>query len=250
MTKFDFSGLNVILIPEMDSTNNYATGLLSDKNVAEGTIVLTFRQIKGRGHGKNVWESQDFMNLTFSLILYPRFLPASHQFLLSQAVSLGIAGFVKSKTGGLTIKWPNDILINGMKVAGILIENCISGNHIQSSVIGIGLNLNQEHFPDYLPRAISLAGITGENYRPDHSLHEIVQEILIWYDHLKNNRIDYIKEQYLEHLFRFGEKSLYRAGDIFFEATITGVDEYGQLLLKKTDGQTTAWSFHTIEMIF
>jgi BirA family biotin operon repressor/biotin-[acetyl-CoA-carboxylase] ligase len=250
MTKFDFSGLNVILIPEVDSTNNYATGLLSDENIAEGTIVLTFRQIRGRGHGKNVWDSQDFMNLTFSLILYPRFMHASRQFLLSQVVSLGITGFLKSKTSGVTIKWPNDILINEMKVAGILIENCISGNLLQSSVIGIGLNLNQEHFPDHLPRAISLAGITGENYQPDHSLKEVVKEIFMWYDHLKNNRIDYIQEQYMEHLFRFGKKSLFRADDGLFEATITGVDEYGQLLLQKINGQTTAWPFQSVEMIY
>lgn len=250
MEKNDFSGLNVIFISELDSTNNYANGLLKEKNTPEGTVVLTFRQFNGKGHGRNSWESEDGKNLTFSMILYPSFLPPSQQFVLSQAISLGIAGFMKSTTGNVSVKWPNDILINGKKAAGILIENTVSGNFLQSSVIGIGLNLNQREFPDHLPHATSLALETGREYRPDLSLKAVLKETGNWYQYLKDGHHEEIKKHYLSLLYRSGIKSIFRADKKEFEATITGIDEYGQLLLEEPGGITKAWPFKTIEMVF
>ena len=123
LKSFQLKGHHLIFQDEVLSTNNYATRLLASEKVEEGTVVLTFRQLKGRGHGKNVWESEDFKNLTFSLVLFPDFLPANMQFLLSQVVSLGLYDFLSGKTGNVAIKWPNDLLIHEKKVAGILIEN-------------------------------------------------------------------------------------------------------------------------------
>ena len=250
MIKSGFPGLQIIQIDELASTNNYASSLLATNNAAEGTVILTFRQTSGRGYGKNVWESENYKNLTFSLILMPRWLEASRQFLISQVVSLGVADFLRSKTRGVTIKWPNDLLIYNKKVAGILIENTILGSHVQTSVVGIGLNINQAIFPDYLPVATSLALITGREYQLEKSLNIIITEIFKWYGYLKLNNIRMIEEEYLKNLFRMEEKTLFRTGDTLFEAKIKGIDQYGQLLLEENPGRIKAWPFKSIDMVF
>jgi BirA family biotin operon repressor/biotin-[acetyl-CoA-carboxylase] ligase len=246
----DLAGLNVIIIREVDSTNNYANTLLDREKPAEGTIVLTFRQMKGRGYASNVWKSEPDQNLTFSIILYPDFLPAARQFLLSQAISVGIARFLQNETGGVSIKWPNDILIGDRKVAGILVENRIQGAFLHSSVIGIGLNLNQQRFPDDLPRAVSLGMVTGKFHPPGFSLKTIANEVLSLYNDLKMIGYEHIHTQYLNFLYRYGEISRFRCQGEVFEAKISGIDEYGQLVLKQTDGTSAAWPFKTLEMIF
>lgn len=246
----DLAGLNVIIIREVDSTNNYANALLDREKPAEGTIVLTFRQMKGRGYASNVWKSEPEQNLTFSLILYPDFLPAARQFLLSQLISVGIARFLHTETGGVSIKWPNDILIGNRKAAGILVENRIQGEFLQSSVIGIGLNLNQQQFPDDLPRAVSLGMVTGKFHPPVLTLKMIADEIFMLYNLLKTSGSELIHTQYLDHLYRYGEISRFRSQGEVFEAKISGIDEYGQLVLKQSNGISTAWPFKTIELIF
>jgi BirA family transcriptional regulator, biotin operon repressor / biotin---[acetyl-CoA-carboxylase] ligase len=250
MSTTKFPGLPIIYLDEVSSTNNYASSILSAGNVIEGTVILTFRQTGGRGHGKNVWESENNKNLTFSLILFPRFLDASRQFLVSQVVSLGLADFLKSKTTGVAIKWPNDLLIHNKKTAGLLIENTIFGNLVNASVIGIGMNMNQVNFPDYLPNATSLSISTGKEYPLEESLNELIAEIFKWYGLLKRNEVGTIRENYLKNLFRIEEKSLFRSEDRVFEASIMGIDEYGQLLLEEDSGEIKAWKFKSIEMIF
>jgi BirA family transcriptional regulator, biotin operon repressor / biotin---[acetyl-CoA-carboxylase] ligase len=245
-----FPGLQIIYLDEVVSTNNYASSILSAGNVSEGTVILTFRQTGGRGHGNNVWESENNKNLTFSLILLPRFLEASRQFLVSQVVALGLADFLRSKTTGIAIKWPNDLLIHNKKTAGMLIENTIIGNQVHASVIGIGMNMNQVIFPDYLPLATSLAISTGREYPLEESLNEIITEIFRWYGLLKLNEVRTIRENYLKCLFRIEEKSLFRSGEEVFEAKIKGTDEYGQLLLEEDPGKIKAWPFKSLEMIF
>jgi BirA family transcriptional regulator, biotin operon repressor / biotin---[acetyl-CoA-carboxylase] ligase len=250
LTSFQLPGHHLILQDEVLSTNNYATHLLSTEKVLEGTIVLTFRQIKGRGHGKNVWESEDFKNLTFSLILFPGFLPANRQFWLSQVVSLGLHDFLSSITNGVVIKWPNDLLIHEKKVAGILIENSISGENLQSSVVGIGININQIAFPDHLPQATSLSIETGIQYALEETCKLVVGNIMKWYSLLRDQKTDFIEKSYLEHLFRMGEKSMFRMEDQLFEAQIEGIDKYGQLLLKNASGEIMVVPFKSVEMIF
>jgi len=250
MTKSAFSEFRLIRLDEVESTNNYATSLLASEKVEEGTVILTFRQTHGRGYSKNVWESEDFKNLTFSLILLPRFLPASDQFLISQAVSLGLADFLQSKTDGVSIKWPNDLLIDNKKVAGILIENIVSGLNLYTSVIGIGININQTLFNGHLPHATSLSLVTGRQYPLTETLNLIIGEIMKWYKLLKEDHAGTIQKTYLDHLFRIGEKSGFLREDQVFEAQIMGIDEYGQLLLKDSSGKTEAYPFKSVEMIY
>ncbi|HPH88516.1 MAG TPA: biotin--[acetyl-CoA-carboxylase] ligase, partial [Chitinophagales bacterium] len=148
-------------LPSVDSTNTYAKSLIAKSSPIDGTVILADEQFAGRGQSGNVWQSEAGKNLTFSIIYQTSFLLATEQFYLNMAVSLGIWSMVNSKLSieknkELTIhdsrfttkiKWPNDIYVNNQKIAGILIENTISGMHLKHSVIGVGLNVNQEQFP-------------------------------------------------------------------------------------------------------
>jgi len=249
LKKLLLPGHPLIFLDEVDSTNNYATRLLATQKVDEGTIVLTFRQTSGRGNGNNVWKCEDFKNLTFSLILYPRFLPASSQVLLSQVISLGIFDFLKSKTDGAAIKWPNDLLIDQKKVAGILMENSVMGDRLFSSVTGIGLNVNQTSFPDCLPGATSLTLQTGQVYILEDALQKVLEEIMKWYRLLETGKRETIEQSYLSHLFGMGKKMKFLKEGQPFEATITGIDQFGQLLLQSDTGEIRAFPFKSIEFL-
>ena len=102
----------------------------------------------------------------FSILLYPDFLPANRQFLISQIASLSVKETLEKYTDSVTVKWPNDIYWKDRKICGMLIENDLSGQHLYCSVVGIGLNINQEIFRSDAPNPISLTQITGKTYWP------------------------------------------------------------------------------------
>src|ERR1035437_922779 len=117
---------NVLIKPmSVDSTNNYASKLLNNHKVEEGTVIWAEEQTRGKGQEENQWESEKGKNLTFSLGLFPRFLKIEELFYLSKSISLGVAGFLGKYIDRVSIKWPNDIYAGDRKITGILIENCI-----------------------------------------------------------------------------------------------------------------------------
>ncbi len=269
--------MQIIYLDEIPSTNNYATGRLQTEALHEGTVVLTFRQTHGRGQAQNVWESEEDKNLTFSLVLRPDFLPASSQFALSQVLSLGLAGYLSGEADDVAIKWPNDILIGKGKVAGMLVENSVMGSTIGWTVAGIGLNLNQKAFREYVPNAVSLSQITGKIYSPEEVLNEVYDSIMNRYEQLKKGRIDEISRDYLAWLFGMEQwldyctdetgldhrstsvpcnqpdrEGIQRANknnpspERTFKARIIGTDEYGRLMLEDRQGNVTVWPFKTI----
>ena len=131
-------------LPEADSTNAHAQYLLSKSKPPEGTVISTPIQKAGRGQNGCAWESAPGKNITLSVIMYPVFLPVTLQFQLNQAISLAICEFVAAQLSTpIAIKWPNDIYAGDRKIGGVLIQNAISGGKCKSSVVGIGLNINQ-----------------------------------------------------------------------------------------------------------
>lgn len=242
--------MKIIFLDQIHSTNNYATEQLRSEDIAEGTIFLTFRQTKGRGQGLNVWESEEYKNLTFSLVLKPGFLPASSQFLISQVVATGIVAVLDQIIEGVMIKWPNDILVGTRKLGGILIENSIIGYNLEWTVVGVGLNVNQEHFNKFQPEAISLKLITGKDVDSEALMNSIFDGIMSRYEMLKQGMIDDIIESYYTRLFRMGEWWKYRKDGTEFEAKIVGTDEFGRLRLEERNGRVTPWPFKGIEMVW
>ena len=185
----------LIILPETDSTNNYLTQLCNEQQsaVREFTTVIAERQTAGKGQRGNSWESEDCRNITFSFVLYPTFIEARRQFILSQIVSL-------------SIKWPNDIYWNEKKICGILIENDLSGHHIGRSISGIGVNINQDVFRSNAPNPISLKQITGKDHDRYLILANIMERVKEYYTLLQadtsNNAADIITERYVRSLFR------------------------------------------------
>jgi BirA family transcriptional regulator, biotin operon repressor / biotin---[acetyl-CoA-carboxylase] ligase len=227
-------GSQVIHLSETGSTNKYSMQLLKGGRPPEGTIVITDSQTQGRGMDTNTWESEPRKNLTFSIVLYPGFLPVEKQFSLNQAISLGLTDFVSKMVPAekVTIKWPNDIYINDKKVCGTLIQNSVLGQKFDYVIAGIGLNINQVHFKSLAPNPVSMKNITGLEYNLDTLLNELCRILDNHYRQLKSGDSETIQKQYLSNLYRFNEWQQYSILGTECKARITGIGEYGQLLLQ------------------
>jgi BirA family biotin operon repressor/biotin-[acetyl-CoA-carboxylase] ligase len=226
-----FVGQNLVTLKEVNSTNTFLKDILAKSApVTEGTVIMAESQLAGRGQQQNRWYSSVSESLAFSILLNPTFLKPDQQFDLTRAVSLGVHQALKPLLGdALAIKWPNDIYVNKRKLGGILIENQIQGHTIKNSIIGIGLNINQESFPDWVPNPISLKQILHTDYDLKAILFEICSGIESWYIKLKSGEVSLIREQYLQALYRFNEPGPYKAGGITFEGTIKAVRPNGLL---------------------
>ena len=160
----------LIVLDETDSTNRYISQLCNNpqKAVAELTTVSAEFQTAGKGQRGNSWEAEKEKNLLFSFVLYPTFLEARCQFILSQIISLSIKEELDRWSDEITIKWPNDIYWRDKKICGILIENDLSGHFIGRCISGVGININQKEFHSDAPNPVSLKQITGK----EHNRHE------------------------------------------------------------------------------
>lgn len=215
------------------STNQFLRDMVNAEFQSEGLVIQTEKQTAGRGYGTNGWESEEGKNLLFSLYLKPDFLAAANQFYLSKVMSLTLINVLEqiSDKEGFSIKWPNDIYFNDLKIAGILMENSVQGNILSDSIMGVGLNINQKIFSDSLPNPISLAHITNKEWDKDEILMSILKIFNSEYENLMNTKFKHIKENYLKHLFRLNVKSKYFIDNQIVEGTIVGIDEFGRLEL-------------------
>jgi len=240
---------NTIILTKVDSSNNYAIKLINSGKAVHGTVVLALCQENGRGRGGNVWESAFGMNLLASIIIFPGFLTADKQFYLSKITSLALVDLLSKETGGITIKWPNDIYVGEEKIGGILIENMIRGNYIESSVTGIGLNLNQTDFSPALPNPVSLKLITEKDYRIESVMDSLRKKFFFWYDKLHAGKLKEIDARYYGRLFRRNIWSLFKKGDEIIEGRISGIGKYGQLIIEKRSGGISEYMFNEIEFV-
>ena len=243
-----FIGKQIVIEENINSTNSFAKQLLSDvkKQVIEGLVVTTKNQDQGRGQMGTKWVSSPGKNLTFSLVLKPR-IEVANQFLLSKVVSLGIVDcLIDLGIGNVKIKWPNDIYVDGNKVAGILIENTLSGKIIDNCIVGIGLNVNQEKFEEWILNPTSLKKIT----KKDFDLNKILQQLLYFlekrYFQLKNNKFNLLDNDYLNQLYLKDELHLFTVENKSIEAMVIGVDQSGQLMLNEK-GKIKAYGLKEVQ---
>ena len=256
-----FTGKVLEHLPKVDSTNNYAKQMLAKSSPIDGTVILADEQFAGRGQTGNIWQSEAHKNLTFSIIYQTSFLKATEQFWLNMAISLGIKNAVCSllsmqhddncllptKILPTKIKWPNDIYVENQKIAGILIENTIVGMHLKYSVIGIGLNVNQQHFSDTI-NATSLSLILGKEMNKSDVLNKILASIEKYFLLLKERKFERLKSEYLENLFRYSVFSKFKKEDEIFDGKIVDVDEFGNLVVE-TSTQKIKFGFKEIGFV-
>jgi len=249
-----FIGQNIIYLKSVDSTNSYATEMLRQNNIPEGSLIYTFNQTNGRGQRGNQWESQPNKNVALSLVLHPTFICADKQYLLIKIISLAVADlladilFQVEMAGRIKIKWPNDIYIDDKKIGGILIENIWRDNKLQSSVVGIGININQTHFVS-TNKSTSLALLTNRETDLKEVIEQLCSHIEARYLQLKANKLENIDFEYLQRLYRLNTWNLFSANNQTFEGNITGVADSGKLNVLMKTGETIAFDLKEIVFI-
>lgn len=239
----------LIKLDATDSTNDYLKELMTAENPPDGTVVQAVWQRKGRGQMGRDWITEPGKNLTFSILNKFKSFPIGEQFLLNMITSLAVAAVLERyRVPELKIKWPNDILSGNRKICGILVEAIVKGKHLKAAIVGIGLNVNQEHFDESL-QATSIRKLTGKTY----NLEGILEEI---YKAAAAGRKKYLSES-REALWRSYERLLFGKGSMaefrtpegdFFSAVIEGVDPVGRLKLRHTSGEVMAYALNEIKM--
>jgi len=224
-----FIGVKRINLVEADSTNAFMKELVSvSDSEIEGLVIVAENQLKGKGQQGNTWESEPRRNLTLSIFLKPNTL-IQNQFLISKVVSLGIVDFLMDKgLKNVKIKWPNDIYVGSRKIAGILIENLLKGNKVNSSIVGIGLNVNQSKFKsDNSPT--SLINIIGEEQNLEESLNHLLFFIEKNYILLKQQKEVGVNNAYLKYLYGLEEDLPFELDGKKVQGKIKGVSALGKL---------------------
>ena len=240
--------LKYIHLEQIDSTNAYLQREQSKCDI-RNWVVSTDEQTAGKGMGSNSWESEVGKNLTFSLALDMSFLPAERQFLLSEAVPLGIIEVLDKVLPAkkLSIKWPNDIFYENRKLAGILINSTIKADMMDVSIVGIGLNVNQMCFQDWPTHPISLKMVMGKDFELQPLLEQIATHILIKVQQLKSSPAT-IEQDYLKRLFRYRIWADYEVDGKILRLFMTGIDGFGRLQL--VDEQDAYYVFDIKEIRF
>ena len=175
----DIIGNNQFYFSSLYSTNNWLLDMLKTAELPNGLIVSAGFQESGRGMVNTVWESERNQNVLLSLLLKNLPIDVSDQFVLNKAVAIGVLNYLKSVGIAAEIKWPNDIVVNHNKIAGTLIQNTLIGKRIKNTVVGIGLNVNQELFKG-LPKVSSLRSILGMSIDKDKLLHKLINNLKIY----------------------------------------------------------------------
>ena len=244
---------------EVDSTNSR---MAADKSLLDDfTTYAAKAQSAGRGQKGNGWHSAKGENLTFSTLLRPEWLPVQEQFAVSQATALAVVDYLAGKGVTAKIKWPNDIYVGERKICGILIENSLEGEHLATSIVGIGLNLNQTVFPDSLPNPVSLKMLTGSHYSPEKELVTFLAFLRERYERTRSSRSRNGQDiEYMESMFRRGEWHNFermeesdvpvekRNGHVL-RARILGINSEGKLLLENEEGIVNPFAFKEIKYI-
>jgi BirA family biotin operon repressor/biotin-[acetyl-CoA-carboxylase] ligase len=220
------------ILDSVDSTNNYAMGMIRDGVATGGDAWFSYEQTHGKGRRGNVWKAEKGKNIMMSIAVPTAFLTVLQQFQLSVAASLACFRVFEKYAGEETrIKWPNDIFWNDRKAGGILIENVVTGNKWQWAVTGIGININQTIFNlerEFPP--VSLKQITGKDFDIVELAKEIHKAFLGNVDALRRNKFDGMLAEYNEHLYRLGQKVKLKKGAAVFETVIKGVSPEGKLI--------------------
>lgn len=229
----------------LPSTNDYASELIAQQEVTEGTIIDTAHQTQGHGQKSRVWYSSANENITLSLILTPHWLPIESQFLLNLMASLAIVDTVAEKTGRHgQVKWPNDVYINGKKISGILIKNQLQGSRIQSSIIGIGLNVLQNEWPEEVTKATSIVRESGHEISLDETKSLLLSNLEDLYDEIKTDPNNVI-ERYNQLLLFKDELVQFVYQNNSQNGIIKSIDRYGRLLIEQS-GDLNAFGYGEI----
>ena len=242
--------MNLIFLASVDSTNAYLLEKPEPERV--GMVVYAGTQTAGKGMAANTWESQPGKNLTFSMGVDMSFLQAADQFLLSQAVPLGLLDVLDDLVPfkKLVVKWPNDLLYEGRKLCGILINSTVRGTNMGVSVIGVGLNVNQVRFKDWPTHPISLKMILGREISLKPLLEQLVYAVNQRIEMLKTSKgIEKIKGDYLHRLYLYHQWADFKTKEGEVHLYVDGIDAFGRLNTLDEKGNKRVFDLKEIQLL-
>lgn len=242
--------MQLIKLSATDSTNSYLRRLSVRESVPDFTVVQAVHQTAGRGQPGTQWVAEEGKNLTFSILKRFESFPARNHFLLNMGVSLSVFRLLESLgIPELSLKWPNDIMSGSKKVCGILVENQLQGADLSSSIIGIGLNVNQTGFGE-LPGATSLRNISGKAYDLNEVLLTFISLIQKTFEVMSPNSFDRFLEQYQQNLYLKDQPVPFGLPDgTRFIGTIHGTDADGRLKVSLENGEFRVFGFKEIRYL-
>ena len=243
--------MKIVKLDAIDSTNEFLKNLAKDPSLDNWTVIWAENQTSGRGQLQNKWHSEPGKNLTFSVLYRNHNLEVSKALFLNCAVSLAIFKVLERYiTQGLSVKWPNDILADSKKLCGILIENTLSKNRITRTIIGIGLNVNQQEFTSDLSKARSLIAHTNTPIDRDQLLKLLLEELQAQVGRIEEQQFDLIRHDYENCLYQKNVKARYQddAGHVF-TGIIKGIDGVGRLVLQHENNSESTYNLKEIKFL-
>ena len=249
LMKSQYFGSHIIQIDHVSSTNNYAAKLLNQTKIPFGAVIMAQFQEDGRGQRGAVWQSKSGENLLFSAILDGSLMKECPPFYLSKCVAVSIKDtlsyFLKHK---IHLKWPNDVLVERRKIAGVLIESQWKGNNLFSSIIGVGLNVNQTHF-EYGFDATSMKLLSANDYDLKEVLQVFCTKLNFNFNKLLSKEYSDLQQDYLSSLYKYNEKTHFKIGDQLEEVVLKDVNENGMVSLEMLDGKIQEYNFSQARQI-
>ena len=241
--------MKIIKLDAIDSTNSFLKKKMSDQEIDDFTIVYSQNQFKGRGRTTNQWISEPNKNIAFSL--FKRFKKSDIEqiFLLNIIVSISILELLKKyRVKYASIKWPNDLMVKNKKISGVLIENKIKKNNSINSVIGIGINVNQEKFPDFLS-ATSIINEIGSFTEIDSLANELAAIIKSNFKFLKLNSNHFL-DRYNQNLYNKNQTVRFKNNIGKTKVgKIAKVDSRGNLMIQNEKGKIEYFKENEIKFL-
>ena len=214
-------------------------------------LVTAEHQTAGRGQRGNTWEAAPGKNLLFTLALHPTTVKAAEQFVLCELISVALCEVLGQYSADIRIKWPNDIYHRDHKLCGILIEHDICGTHLAHTLIGVGLNVNQEQFVSDAPNPISLRQILGHDLDREALLTALITKFTELYQSLldapdRSLWREAMHTRYTSLLYRLGTPAPYSDAGGRFSATLRNVELDGRLRLEDEQGTLRCYLFKEV----
>lgn len=245
-------GHKTLWIDILDSTNDEISRRIDSGFPPEpGEVIVAVEQSQGKGMGANQWVSEPGKNLTFSFLIHPGFIKAWQQFHLNIFVSLGVCNYLKKifPEMSVKVKWPNDIYVDGKKIAGILISHAVNGTEILHTIVGIGLNVNQASFPGDIPNPVSMKQMSGHDFDLPDVLFNLTEALNESWKDLRKRDLSISTIKYKKAMFRYREWMEFRYENEIIMARILGISDVGLLLLENSDRDVIACDLKEIEFL-
>ncbi len=228
-------GHKIYHFPSIDSTNKYLKKIAI--NNSEGVVVIADEQTSGRGRLQRNWYSPADGGLWFSILLQPTIAP-QYTPLLTATASLALFDLLKSKNIPVEIKWPNDIMVMGKKLAGILAESKMQANEFAYVVLGIGLNIKQTVFPPEIENiAISLEQLNNENCEREYLLAEFLNFFEKYYFLLNGGEYTKLVKLWKNRLDLIGQEVKIIEAGKNINGIVENISQLGEIVIRTTDGK-------------